>query len=176
MRREELPTWPLLLLLHRCQPSLLSASTAYVRCIQSCHFCSAYRLEFALSNLKAADASLPLHNNVHYSTGKYHFSCAKSTLFSEHCNYTEITTGNTSKKKKECNVCHLCLDLSFIWAIFSSFLLSCSQNQVLRRSFRNSQVDKWSYVVTPQSMRFKTLSSACYSSNCYRQQGCPVQI
>lgn len=86
---------------------------------------------------------------------------------------TAITTGNTYKKKK---ICHLCLDLSFIWAIFSSLLLSWRQNKMLRRSFRNSQVDKWSYVVAPQSMRFKKPSSACYSSNCYRQQGCPVQI
>lgn len=170
MRREQLPTWPLLLLLHRCQLSLLlSASAAYVRCIQSCRFCSAYRLEFALSNLKAADASLPLHNNVHYPTGKYHFSCAKSTLFSEHCN-------NYWKYLQKKKICHLCLDLSFIWAIFSSLLLSWRQNKMLRRSFRNSQVDKWSYVVAPQSMRFKKPSSACYSSNCYRQQGCPVQI
>ena len=67
--------------------------------------------------------------------------------------------------KKEYNACHLCLDLSFLWASFSSLLLSSSQNQMLRRNFRNSQVGKWSYVGAPQSARFKQLSSVCYSSN-----------
>lgn len=57
--------------------------------------------------------------------------------------------------KKEYNVYHLCLGLSFIWASFSSLLLCSSQNQMLSRSYRNSPVDKWSYVVAPQSVKFK---------------------
>lgn len=48
-RREELPAWPVLLLLLRCQPSfLLCASVAHVSYAQSCHFCSVHRLESAV--------------------------------------------------------------------------------------------------------------------------------
>lgn len=160
MGREELPSWPGLL---RCQPSfLLSASVVHVRYVQSCHFCSVHRLESAVF-LKpwTADTSLPLHSKAHHPTGNCHFPWAKVML--EHHNYNKIITSKYNKiLQKTAKNNTMCATFAwtwafFIWATFSSLLHNSIQDQMLRRSFRNSQVSKWSHIVAPHNMRFKKL-------------------